>query len=104
VSTQADENNPHVAGAFVGMGLVVEALKRCGPAPTRVCAKGALDTMELETGLGPKLKFTPTNHFSALCAQPFEAIYNQGTFSAWRYYKNTGFLCDDAVDKHQFKG
>lgn len=98
VSATADPNNPHVEGAYVGMQLLVEALKRLGPSPTREGMRQTLDSMSLETGLSPTLVFRAGNHFAATRAQAFEAIVNNGSFQQWRY-ANTGFIADSDVGK-----
>ena len=100
VSAAADANNPHVEGAYVGMQLLVKALKEAGAAPTRAKIKEILDATTLDTGLSPPLKFSPGNHFSSTGAQSFEAIYNGDSFVAWRYTKS-GFINDPDVDKDQ---
>jgi ABC-type branched-subunit amino acid transport system substrate-binding protein len=98
VSATADPNNPHVQGAYVGMLLLVEALERLGPAPTRAGIREVLDAMILDTGLAPPLRFRPGDHFAATAAQAFEAVVNQGSFTGWRY-TNSGFVADPEVGK-----
>jgi ABC-type branched-subunit amino acid transport system substrate-binding protein len=94
----ADANNPHVEGAYIGMQLLVEALKRLGPAPTRLGIKAVLDAMSFDAKLCPLLTFTASNHFSNVSAQAFEAIVNNGSFANWRY-TNSGFIADKEVGK-----
>ena len=94
VSQTADANNPHVEGAYVGMLLVVDVLKKMGAAPTRVKAKELLDQTTLDTGLTKPLRFTADNHFSSICARSFEAIYNVNNFVNWR--KVSADCIDDA--------
>jgi ABC-type branched-subunit amino acid transport system substrate-binding protein len=96
--SNADANNPHVEGAYVGMLTLVEALKRLGPAPTRIGMKAVLDAMRLDTGLGPVLSFAPGNHYANTGAQAFEAIVNNGSFYVWRY-TGSGFITDREVGK-----
>jgi len=99
VSTSADVNNPHVQGAYVGASLLVEALRQLGPAPTRAALKQLLDQMTFDSKLGQPLTFSADNHFAAISAQPFEAVYNitgsGATFSSWRHVKD--FLDDPYV-------
>lgn len=97
-SSKADPNNPHVQGAYVGMTLLVEALRKLGPTPTRAGMKGTLDSMKLETGLAPPLQFAPGNHFSAISAQAFEAIVQGASWQTWRYTQS-GFINDRSVGK-----
>lgn len=98
VSATADRNNPHVEGAYVGMLLVVDALKKLGPSPTRTGLQKVLDSMSLDTGLAPPLVFKPGYHFSNVSGQAFEAIVNNGSFANWRY-TNSGFIADKEVGK-----
>ena len=91
-------NNPHVEGAYVGMQLLVKALQQLGPAPTRKGIKQVLDGMTLDTGLSKPLTFRPDNHFAALSAQAFDAIYNVGSFQYWQY-TNSGWIDDGHVDQ-----
>jgi ABC-type branched-subunit amino acid transport system substrate-binding protein len=103
VSSSADASNPHVQGAYVGMTLVVRALEAMGAAPTRAKAKATLDAITLDTGLHPPLTFKPGDHFAAIYAQPFEAIYNltsgSATFTGWRYAGSGQFVSDADVKK-----
>lgn len=96
--SDADANNPHVQGAYVGMNLLVEALRKLGPAPTRAGVKAVLDAMTLDTGLAPPLVFRQGNHFSAISAQAFEAIVQNAAFRDWRYTQS-GFIADKDVGK-----
>jgi ABC-type branched-subunit amino acid transport system substrate-binding protein len=100
LSRTADVNNPHVEGAYVGMELLVNAIQLLGPAPTRAALKQLLDSSTFDSGLGAPggLKFTSGDHFAAVSAQPFDAIYNVNTFVNWRY-AGGGFLADDAVQQ-----
>lgn len=101
VSASADANNPHVEGAYVGMQMLVEALARLGPAPTRPGVKRVLDAMAFASGLGPTLRFRAGNHFASVAAQAYQAITQddeRGTFANWRY-TNTGFISDREVGK-----
>lgn len=95
VSSTADASNPHVQGAYVGAKLFVEALEQLGPAPTRAGIRQVLDQMTFESGLAPPLKFTPDNHFAAVSAQAFEAIFNGSDFNNWQHAKD--FVVDDDV-------
>lgn len=85
VNTNADPNNPHVEGAYVGMELLVQALQQLGPAPTRQGLKQVLDQMTFDPKLAPPLVFQPNNHFAARKAQAFEALVNNQSFAGWRY-------------------
>lgn len=96
VSSKADASNPHVQGAYVGMKLLVEALERVGAEPTRAALREVLDQTTFESGLAPPLTFAPGDHFAAVNAQAFEAVFNVSTFVTWRY-TGSGFIEDRQV-------
>jgi ABC-type branched-subunit amino acid transport system substrate-binding protein len=101
VSSSVDASNPHVQGAYVGMLLLVDALTKLGPAPTRAGIKRVLDSTVLNVGLGPVLRFTAGNHFASTTAQAYQAITQndeRGTFQTWRY-TNSGFIADREVGR-----
>ncbi|HUS62408.1 MAG TPA: ABC transporter substrate-binding protein [Acidimicrobiales bacterium] len=98
VSATADANNPHVQGAYLGMLLLVDALKKLGPAPTREGIKAVLDATKLDAGIAPALDFKPGNHFSATSVQAFKAVVNNGSFTSWRF-TGRGFIADPDVGK-----
>jgi ABC-type branched-subunit amino acid transport system substrate-binding protein len=101
VSASADASNPHVEGAYVGMLLLVDALTKLGPAPTRAGIKRVLDATVLNVGLGPELRFRAGDHFASTAAQAYQAVTQgdeRGTFANWRY-TNSGFIVDRDVGK-----
>lgn len=100
VSSSADASNPHVQGAYVGMSLLVEALEQLGPAPTRKGLQKVLDSMTFESGLTAPLKFSSGNHFAAVSAQAFKAVFVQESFNNWQY-TNSGFIQDAEVTEDQ---
>ncbi|HEV2755940.1 MAG TPA: ABC transporter substrate-binding protein [Actinomycetota bacterium] len=81
----ADEFNAFTEGGYIGMMLLVEALKVVGPDLTRERLKAALDHTLLKTGLSiqPGLRFTPTSRFANTTMQAFTIQY-KGTFGGWR--------------------
>lgn len=82
---QADEFNQFAQGAYVGMQLLVEGLRKTGPNLTRLGLKAALDSTDLRSGLTMDAvqQFRANNRFTATTMQAF-AIQYQGTFSGWR--------------------
>jgi hypothetical protein len=83
------------------MRMLVEALTRLGPAPTRAGVKRVLDAMAFDSGLGPTLRFRSGNHFASVAAQAYQAITQddeRGTFASWRY-TNSGFIPDREVGR-----
>ena len=98
VSTSADPDNPHVQGAYCGMKLLVEALQKLGPTPTRAGLRGVLDRTSFTCGLAPALQFGQGDHFAAVSAQAFQAVFNVNNFVGWRY-TGSGFLADGDVKR-----
>lgn len=101
VSRSVDVSNPHVQGAYVGASLLVEALKELGPIPTRQGLREVLDGMTFDSGLAPPLKFSEGNHFAAVSAQAFEAIFNKDKFVNWQHTKD--FVADKEVHVDQLR-
>ncbi|MFY9586374.1 MAG: ABC transporter substrate-binding protein [Actinomycetota bacterium] len=85
VNPQADEYNAFAEGAYLGMQLLVEAMRKVGPNLTRQALRQALNSMTLSTGLTLQgaLNFSPNNRFVNTTMQGF-VIQNKGTFSGWR--------------------
>lgn len=81
----ADEFNAFTEGGYVGMLLLVDALKTVGPDLTRDRLKAALDHISLRSGLTlqDRLPFTPSSRFSNTTMQAFTIQY-KGTFGGWR--------------------
>lgn len=87
-STSADYNNTFVQGAYIGMELLVEALKRVGPDLTRPNLKAVLDAMTFESGLGPKIAFKAGNHFANVRMSAYSIQYKD-RFAGWRDERTT---------------
>ena len=101
VSASADASNPHVEGAYVGMLLLVDALRQLGPAPTRAGLKRVLDAERLDPGLCDPLRFAAGDHYASVTAQAYADITQNdanGTFANWRY-TDSGFISDPDVGK-----
>ncbi|HEX2295382.1 MAG TPA: ABC transporter substrate-binding protein [Actinomycetota bacterium] len=81
----ADEFNAFTEGGYVGMLLLVDALKMVGPDLTRERLKTALDHISLRSGLTlqDRLPFTPATRFANTTMQAFTIQY-KGTFGGWR--------------------
>lgn len=83
-SSSADPFNQFTQGGYLGMKLLVEALKAVGPNLTRARLVAALNSMTLRTGLAPTLAWRAGVHFANPAAQAFE-IQAQNGFSGWRF-------------------
>jgi hypothetical protein len=81
----ADEFNAFAEGGYVGMQLIVEALKAVGPNLTREALQAALDSMDFHSGLTIQdpLRWGAGDHYAAATMQAF-AIQFKGSFSGWR--------------------
>ena len=97
--SNVDYDNPEVEGAYQGMLLLTQALQQMGAAPTRVGIQKVLDQMTLDTGLTSAQRFQSGNHFAAISAQAFDAVYNNGSnFTGWRDARK-GYLTDNEVNQ-----
>lgn len=92
VSATADTANQFTEGAYVGMRLLVEAMKKVGPNLTRERLKAALDSMSYDSGLTRKLAWRPGNHFANTAMLGFTIQYSGG-FNGFQY-QNTGWVAD----------
>ncbi|MEX2558107.1 MAG: ABC transporter substrate-binding protein [Actinomycetota bacterium] len=81
----ADESNAFAEGGYVGIQLLVEALKQVGPRLTRARLKAVLNTITFESPLTltTRLRWPAGNYFAATSMQAFEIQY-LGSFGGWR--------------------
>jgi ABC-type branched-subunit amino acid transport system substrate-binding protein len=86
-SGSADKFNQFTEGGYVGMQLLIEALKKVGPNLTRANLKAALDSMSLATGLTQPLKWSAGKHYANPAAQSFQMNSKNG-FTGWEFYKD----------------
>jgi ABC-type branched-subunit amino acid transport system substrate-binding protein len=90
-----DINNQFVEGAYLGMTVFVEALKRVGPQLTRERLKQVMDSMVFESDLASSLSWKPGQHTANTRSQSFSMSVSQGAFRGWSD-EGTGFLLDPA--------
>lgn len=85
INPNADVENQFVVGGYVGMQLLVEALRTVGPTLTRDRFKQALDGASLTTGLTvtETLEFSAGDRYVARSMQGW-VMQNEGTFGGWR--------------------
>lgn len=93
-----DVNNPFVEGGYLGMQLLVKALRAVGPTLTRARLRAALDSSFLNDGLTQPLSWRPGNHFANSSVHAFSVVVNAGSFSSWRD-EQTGWVTDPWVGK-----
>ncbi|MGH2728184.1 MAG: ABC transporter substrate-binding protein, partial [Actinomycetota bacterium] len=82
----ADNSNAFAEGGYVGMQLLVEALRTVGPGLTRARLKAVLDAMQFRSGLTlqPTLSWPAApRRYAASTMQAFEIQY-VGGFNGWR--------------------
>jgi ABC-type branched-subunit amino acid transport system substrate-binding protein len=95
VKPSIDVNNQFVEGAYLGMTVFVEALKRVGPNLTRERLKAVMDSMTYETDLASALTWKAGQHSANVRSQSFAMTVSQGAFRGWSD-EGTGFLLDPA--------
>lgn len=82
-SSAADEFNQFTMGGYVGMQLLVEALKQTGPNLTRARLVEKLNSMApLDTGLATPLQWRPDARYANHSAQAFRFESKKG-FAGW---------------------
>jgi ABC-type branched-subunit amino acid transport system substrate-binding protein len=89
-SRAADEFNQFTEGGYIGMKLIIEALKRT-PNLTRQNFANTLNSISLDTGLSPGLSWSASSHFANPAAQAFE-IQSKNGFTGWRFVQ--GYVSD----------
>ncbi|HVF75516.1 MAG TPA: ABC transporter substrate-binding protein [Acidimicrobiales bacterium] len=85
VKPNVDFYNQFSQGAYVGMQLLVQALREVGPTLTRDRLRASLDNMTIATGLTiqDKVSFTPTTRFANVTMQGF-VMQHKGGWGRWR--------------------
>lgn len=78
-----DVTNQFLEGGYVGMQLLVDALKRVGPNLTRDRLVAALNSTNLDIGLTTPLQWRAGNHYANVTMQAF-AIQQKGGFNGFR--------------------
>ena len=98
-SASADEFNQFTMGGYVGMQLLVEALKQTGPNLTRKALAAKLNAMgPLNTGLTTTpLQWTAGARYANHSAQAFE-IQSKNGFTGWRFVQ--GPIRDPWLGEH----
>lgn len=80
-SCEVDSLNAFTQGAYVGMLLMVEALKRTSPFLTRDRLRQTLDSMILDSGLTEPLAWKAGNHYANVSMVAFRDTYSGGAAS-----------------------
>jgi ABC-type branched-subunit amino acid transport system substrate-binding protein len=95
IKPSIDVNNQFIEGAYLGMTVFVEALKRVGPQLTRERLKAVMDSMEFQSDIASMLTWKAGQHSANVRSQSFSMSVSQGAFRGWSD-EGTGFLLDPA--------
>lgn len=93
ISPTADTTNQFLEGAYLGMKVFVEALRKVGPGLTRAKLIEAMDSLTYRSGLAGDLTWAPGKHYANNSAQAFEIVTSGGGFSGFRSAQ-TGWIPD----------
>lgn len=88
----ADVYNSFVEGGYVGMKVLVEALKKLGPVVTRDGLRQTIDSETFDFGFSKPLTFKAGNHFANQCMLSF-TIQSRPSFAGWRQ-DTPDWICD----------
>lgn len=88
-----DVSNQFLQGAYLGMQVFVEALKKVGAELTRPRLIAAMDSLTYQTDLASPLTWAPNKHFANTSARAFAIVTAAGGFNGFRD-ANTGFIQD----------
>jgi ABC-type branched-subunit amino acid transport system substrate-binding protein len=91
-----DTTNAFLEGAYLGMSVFVEALKRVGPNLTRAALQQTLDAMDYETDLASKLSWRSGKHHANVAARAFTMVIANNSFAGWADAQ-TNFIKDPAL-------
>jgi hypothetical protein len=93
VSPGIDTRNQFLEGAYLGMSLLIEALKLVGPNLTRARLRDALDSITYRQDLASRLAWRPGRHSANVTARAFSLVVSQGDFRGWAD-ESTGWVTD----------
>ncbi|HVL33068.1 MAG TPA: ABC transporter substrate-binding protein, partial [Actinomycetota bacterium] len=93
VNPTVDTTNQFLEGAYLGMTVLVDALREVGPNLTRARLAQVLNSKTFKYDIASALSWTPKLRFANRSAQAFEIVIAQGSFAGFRD-KRTGFIRD----------
>jgi ABC-type branched-subunit amino acid transport system substrate-binding protein len=96
IDPKVDVTNQFLEGAYLGMKLFVESLKRVGPNLTRANLQSVLNSKCFVSDLASKLCWSTTDRHANKAAQAFSMVVSQGSFSDFADAR-TGFIRDPAL-------
>jgi len=90
-----DVRNQFLEGAYLGMELLMDALRRVGPDLTRARLKQVLDSATFRYDLTSPLSWTPARRSANIRARSFAMVVSNGGFRGWGD-ENSGWVADPA--------
>ena len=96
VDPTADTSNQFLEGAYFGMKIFVEALRRVGPELTRERLQAVLNSEKFKTDLASTLSWGKTARHANCRAQAFSMVVAQGSFAGFKNMQ-TGFIADPVI-------
>jgi len=88
-----DFSNQFLEGAYLGMQVFVDALRKTGPELTRARFKAVMDGFTMQTDLAAPLTWAKGRHYANVSAQAFSIVTAAGGFNGFRDAR-TGFIKD----------
>lgn len=95
VAPNADVRNQFLEGAYLGMSVLAEAIRRAGPELTRQRLRTVLDSMDYRNQITAGLSWRPGRHHANVRARSFSMVLSGGNFLGWRD-EQTGWATDPA--------
>jgi ABC-type branched-subunit amino acid transport system substrate-binding protein len=93
VSPTVDTTNQFCEGAYLGMTVFVEALKRVGPQLTRARLATVMNSQSFKNDIASMLRWTTGERHANKSAQAFSIVVAQGSFAGFKN-EQTGFVPD----------
>jgi ABC-type branched-subunit amino acid transport system substrate-binding protein len=96
ISPTVDTTNQFLEGAYLGMTVFVEALKRVGPELTRERLRAVMNSESFKTDIASKLAWSGARRNANCRAQGFSVVVAQGSFAGFKN-EQTGFIADPKI-------
>ena len=96
INPTIDVTNQFLEGAYLGMTVFVEALRRVGPELTRDRLRAVLNSEVFKTDIASPLRWTETQRHANCRAQGFSVVVAQGSFAGFKN-EQTGFIADPQI-------
>lgn len=93
VDPGVDVNSQFLEGAYLGMEVFVEALRRVGPDLTPERLRDVMNSMRFTSGLSGALRWAPKQRFASCSAQAYRIVTASGSFAGFGEV-GTGFIRD----------